>query len=85
VTIVSKFWSLNLLEPQGPVQACSWKALSTPVFIVFKLSMAFILMVFSVDLLAIVLCVAVVLSCAWLLNAMARVSIIELRLNKIHN
>jgi hypothetical protein len=27
VPIVYKFWSLNLLEPQGPVQVCSGKAL----------------------------------------------------------
>jgi hypothetical protein len=27
VPIVYKLWSLNLLEPQEHVQACSWKAL----------------------------------------------------------
>jgi hypothetical protein len=26
VPVVQKFWSLNLQEPQGPVQACSGKA-----------------------------------------------------------
>jgi hypothetical protein len=42
VPIVSKSWSLNLLEPSGPVQACNGTALPLPYGIYTNLSVTFV-------------------------------------------
>ena len=33
VCLKNSIWSLNLLEPSGPVQACNWIALHLPLFL----------------------------------------------------